>query len=103
MKDNSPSVPPPVIGETTDAEAFPRIKWGYAKDVPLDFDADHYATNGWRALQMSTDIQATLEQYPADVLLTLVGVNDIIWGQEEADSMRWPFYATVRVVLTGAF
>jgi hypothetical protein len=75
-----------VIGDADLDKKFPRIKWGYAKDVPLDFDADHYATNGWRASQAAQDLEGTLREYPADLMLMLLGVNDMIWGHERPQS-----------------
>ncbi|KAF2207741.1 carbohydrate esterase family 3 protein, partial [Cercospora zeae-maydis SCOH1-5] len=70
-------LPPPGPEDNDD---FPRIEWGYAKDVPSDFDAHHFATSGERADRVKELIHARVEEYRPEMLLILLGFNDLSWG-----------------------
>ncbi|KAM3423883.1 hypothetical protein BST61_g1279 [Cercospora zeina] len=63
-----------------DNEDFARIDWGYAKDVPSDFDAHHFATSGERADRVKNLIHDRVEEYKPEMLLILLGFNDLSWG-----------------------
>ncbi|CAK1360755.1 unnamed protein product [Cercospora beticola] len=61
-------------------DEFPRIEWGYAKEVPSDFDAHHFATSGEKAERVQGLILARVEEFEPEMLLILLGFNDLSWG-----------------------
>ena len=66
---------------------FPRIEWGYAREASKDFDAHHFATSGDRADRVKKLIQSRVEEYTPNMLLILLGFNDLSWGGATPDSL----------------
>lgn len=54
----------------------PRIDWGYADDVPKDFDADHFSTGGYKAYLAKEVIRDLVKKYQPELILCLIGIND---------------------------
>ncbi|KAI5358068.1 Putative fibronectin type III, immunoglobulin-like, SGNH hydrolase-type esterase [Septoria linicola] len=69
----------PVLGYDS-VDTFPRIDWGYAKDASKDFDPHHFATSGDRADRVKNHIEDRVREYQPDMILMLLGFNDLSWG-----------------------
>ncbi|KAF7191961.1 hypothetical protein HII31_06606 [Pseudocercospora fuligena] len=85
-----PPQPPRAIEDgdpKIDVDSYPRVTWGYNEAVPLDFDADHFATSGDRADRVHKLIQSRIEEYDPDMLLILLGTNDLAWGGLPPDEL----------------
>ena len=57
-----------------------RIEWGYAEDAAKNFDADHFATSGYKVELASSVIHDRVREYSPDILLVLMGYNDLAWS-----------------------
>ncbi|PPJ57770.1 hypothetical protein CBER1_00235 [Cercospora berteroae] len=57
-----------------------RIEWGYAEDAAKHFDADHFATSGYKVELASSVIHDRVREYSPDILLVLMGYNDLAWS-----------------------
>lgn len=66
---------------------FPRTDWGYAREVPQDFDAHHFATSGDRADRVKKLIQSRVQEFTPNMLLILLGFNDLSWGGATPDGL----------------
>lgn len=93
-----PPQPPRAIEDgdpKVDVDSYPRVTWGYSEAVPLDLDADHFATSGDRADRVHKLIQSRIEEYEPDMLLILLGTNDLAWGGLSPDGrrdLRWNIF-----------
>ncbi|PPJ59195.1 hypothetical protein CBER1_03012 [Cercospora berteroae] len=80
--------PAPLPGED-DAHNHPavHIDWGYAPDVNLKFKAGsrHFATWGYQAFQCKDTIADVVSDWQPDLILSLLGFNDVGWWVSDAD------------------
>ena len=56
-----------------------RIDWGYSDEASKDFDSDHFATSGYQTFLATEVIYDRVYEYKPDVLLVLLGYNDLAW------------------------
>lgn len=79
----APPAPPPLYGQTTPSEQ-PKTSGGYAADVSADFDKDHFAVWGRAAAVDKGLIHDVLSAHPADLMLLMLGFNDMGWFYSDA-------------------
>ncbi|EEQ35110.1 hypothetical protein McanMca71_001702 [Microsporum canis] len=74
-----PDQPAPPYGSSATPVAPIKTSGGYALDVSPDFDRHHFAVWG-RAAAISKDlIHDVLSAHPADMMLLMLGFNDLGW------------------------
>ncbi|PYH32825.1 uncharacterized protein BO87DRAFT_311650 [Aspergillus neoniger CBS 115656] len=78
-----PPTPPPLYGEET-ASDQPKTSGGYAADVAADFDRHHFAVWGRAAAVDKGLIRDVLGANPADLMLLMLGFNDMGWFYSDA-------------------
>ncbi|KAF2217384.1 carbohydrate esterase family 3 protein [Cercospora zeae-maydis SCOH1-5] len=63
------------------------IPWGYAHDVDEDFRSGsrHFATWGYQAFQCKDTIADVVRAWQPDLILSLLGFNDVGWWVSDAD------------------
>ncbi|RMY56208.1 hypothetical protein D0863_13055 [Hortaea werneckii] len=76
---------PPRLGfgepeEPEDSETTVKADGKYAADVPADFQGNHFSGWGWQLGQAKDMIRDVVSAYQPDLVLTLLGFNDIGWG-----------------------
>ncbi|RMY83819.1 hypothetical protein D0862_11594 [Hortaea werneckii] len=76
---------PPSLGsdeqeKPEDSESVVKADGKYAADVPADFQGNHFSGWGWQLGQAKGMIRDVVNAYRPDVVLTLLGFNDIGWG-----------------------
>ncbi|KAK1250099.1 hypothetical protein MKX08_010102 [Trichoderma sp. CBMAI-0020] len=81
----SPPSPPPLYGATAQSTQ-PGTDGGYAKDVDPDFldNSNHFAVWGRPAAIDKGLIGGVLQQTPADMMLLMLGFNDMAWFYSDA-------------------
>ncbi|QIX02267.1 hypothetical protein AMS68_007784 [Peltaster fructicola] len=79
----SPPRPPPLY-KSEDPPSSVRADGGYAKDVDEDFDSHHYSTWGRQCAQSRDVIEEIVSGHPTDLLLVMLGFNDIGWFVSDA-------------------
>lgn len=90
----SPPSPPAISGSAPTTEASSEFSGGYARGVDQPFlsDSEHFAVWGRAAAVDKGLIQGVLEQHPADLMLLMLGFNDMGWFYSDApgtvDSIR---------------
>nr|POE46749.1 hypothetical protein CFP56_70981 [Quercus suber] len=72
-----PSDPPPPEG--------PRTSGGYAEDVSTDFDSNHFSCWGYAAAQARDAVKEKVEKHKPDLILTMLGFNDMGWFISDAN------------------
>ncbi|KAI6795668.1 hypothetical protein KC363_g1638 [Hortaea werneckii] len=76
---------PPRLGsdepeEPEDSESTVKADGKYAVDVSADFQGNHFSGWGWQLGQAKDMIRDVVSVYKPDLILTLLGFNDIGWG-----------------------
>ncbi|GAB1207477.1 hypothetical protein APSETT445_006197 [Aspergillus pseudonomiae] len=80
VQPDHPAAPalPPLYGQKP-LPGKPKTSGGYAADVSSDFDKDHFAVWGRAAAVDKGLIYDVLSTYPADLMLLMLGFNDMGW------------------------
>ncbi|KAE8402489.1 hypothetical protein BDV37DRAFT_295350 [Aspergillus pseudonomiae] len=80
VQPDHPAAPalPPLYGQKP-LPGKPKTSGGYAADVSSDFDKDHFAVWGRAAAVDKGLIYDVLSTYPADLMLIMLGFNDMGW------------------------
>ncbi|PVH78878.1 carbohydrate esterase family 3 protein [Cadophora sp. DSE1049] len=78
----APPSPPPLYGSTVAQEPL-HVSGGYA----ADFDSSHFAVSGRAAAVVQYVIQEVSSQYPADLMLIMLGFNDLGWFYSDDDGL----------------
>ncbi|KAK3717415.1 hypothetical protein LTR37_005804 [Vermiconidia calcicola] len=88
----APPQPPPFLGEAGPDNSEPRTFGKYHPAVPTDFDSNHFAVWGRQLAQDAGLIRAHVDQFKPDMLLVLLGFNDMGWfvsdAQQTLQTMR---------------
>ncbi|KAF7590851.1 hypothetical protein BBP40_002320 [Aspergillus hancockii] len=79
-----PAVPAPPLYEEPHLTSEIRTSGGYAAGVSPDFDRDHFAIWGRAAAIDKGLIYNVLAAYPADLMLLMLGFNDMAWFHSDA-------------------
>ncbi|KXT10239.1 hypothetical protein AC579_2960 [Pseudocercospora musae] len=91
----APLAPGQSTSAQTDINDYPRIEWGYAANASTNFESHHFATSGYKAELARDDIGAQVKAHDPDVLLIMLGYNDLAWGCKQWTEA--PFACTVYV------
>ncbi|KAI7159697.1 hypothetical protein KC349_g3975 [Hortaea werneckii] len=75
-------------GTPEDSESMVKADGKYAVDVPTDFQGNHFSGWGWQLGQAKGMIRDVVNAYKPDVVLTLLGFNDIGWGFSGYDGLH---------------
>ncbi|KAK0115016.1 hypothetical protein ONS96_013487 [Cadophora gregata f. sp. sojae] len=81
-KQPAPPVPPPLYGSSAPGESV-RVSGKYA----VSFDSSHFAISGRAAAVVQGQIQAVSASYPTDVMLVMLGFNDLGWFYSDDDGL----------------
>ncbi|KAI5367396.1 Putative fibronectin type III, lipase, GDSL, active, immunoglobulin-like, SGNH hydrolase superfamily [Septoria linicola] len=84
----TPIHPAPLPGEDDPAQRpAERIPWGYSQDVDTQFAGGcrHFATWGYQAFQCKEAIAEVVRDWQPDLVLSLLGFNDVGWWVSDAD------------------
>lgn len=75
-----------------------RIPWGYARDVDASFATGcrHFATWGYQAHQCMQSIAKVVEDWSPDLIISLLGFNDIGWCVSDAEGTLQAIQGIVR-------
>ncbi|EME38875.1 hypothetical protein DOTSEDRAFT_75553 [Dothistroma septosporum NZE10] len=73
-----PPVPPRLPGDS-DPDERDSMAGGYAKDVSSSFDKEHFSHTGRQMKQAKDEIHSQVSIYKPDMLLTMLGFNDLGW------------------------
>ncbi len=79
----APAPPPPLYG-VPQPTALPSTSGGYAAGVSAGFSSNHFAVWGRAAAVDKGLIQGVLDDHPADLMLLMLGFNDIGWFYSDA-------------------
>jgi lysophospholipase L1-like esterase len=79
----SPPSPPPLYGAPQPPKPL-KVSGGYAVGVSLDFDSNHFAVWGRAAAVDKGLIQDVVAANPADLMLLMLGFNDMGWFYSDA-------------------
>ncbi|RMZ80034.1 hypothetical protein DV738_g2999, partial [Chaetothyriales sp. CBS 135597] len=81
--------PPPLYGASPPPPGPPDDSGGYAEDVDPEFlsNSNHFSVWGRAAATDKGLIQEVLEQYPADLILLMLGFNDLGWFYSDAHGL----------------
>lgn len=63
----------------------PETQGGYAIDVSLDFDKDHWSVWGRAVIEDVDLVGSYVKTYDPDYLLVMLGFNDMGWGFSDAE------------------
>ncbi|EFE40581.1 hypothetical protein TRV_04630 [Trichophyton verrucosum HKI 0517] len=78
-----PPSPPPLYGSPKPRQGV-KVDGGYARGVSADFDSHHFAVWGRTAALDKDLIEDVLMAHPADLMLLMLGFNDLGWLQSDA-------------------
>ncbi|KAF3481445.1 uncharacterized protein GIQ15_04204 [Arthroderma uncinatum] len=78
-----PPAPPPLYGSPKPTHGV-KEDGGYAYGVSSDFDSHHFAAWGRTAATDKGLIKDVLTSYPADLMLLMLGFNDMGWCRSDA-------------------
>lgn len=82
-EESHPPRPPP-LSNHQDPDVPVRSHGGYAKSVSQDFDSHHFAVWGRQCAVAKDQIEATVRHHSPDLLLVMLGFNDIGWFVSDA-------------------
>ncbi|KXT05514.1 hypothetical protein AC578_3735 [Pseudocercospora eumusae] len=91
----APLAPEELTSAHTDINDYPRIEWGYAENASKNFESRHFATSGYKAELARDAIRAQVKAHDPDILLIMLGYNDLAWGCKQWTET--PFTCTVFV------
>ncbi|KAF7191971.1 hypothetical protein HII31_06616 [Pseudocercospora fuligena] len=91
----APLAPGELTSVPNDINDYPRIAWGYAEAASKSFDAHHFSTSGYKAELARDAIAAQVKAHDPDILLIMLGYNDLAWGCKQWTEA--PFTCTVFV------
>ncbi|KAM5484513.1 hypothetical protein McanMca71_001459 [Microsporum canis] len=78
-----PPSPPPLYGSPKPIRGV-KVDGGYALGVSSDFDSHHFAVWGRTAVADKYLIEDVLTSHPADLMLLMLGFNDLGWLHSDA-------------------
>lgn len=76
---------PPRLPSDAPPPDGPRTSGGYAKDVSKHFDSHHFSRWGYAAAQARDAIREQVETHKPDMILTMLGFNDMGWFISDAN------------------